>query len=89
MKATPPTIRIRGDNLALARAAAGLDNNAALAQAMGVHATTVARTLSGQAQLGVSFIAALLSAFPRLQFGDLFEVGSDVEGAPSREPIPA
>ncbi|MBW0090520.1 helix-turn-helix domain-containing protein [Pseudonocardia oceani] len=69
-----PTIQIRADNLALVRAAAGLSSNAALAQAMGVHPTTVSRTLKGDAALGVDFIAALLSAFPQVEFGQLFSV---------------
>lgn len=73
MKPVPPTIRIRSDNLSIARAAAGLDSDAALAHAMGLHSTSVYRTLSGQAQLGATFIAALLATFPDRKFDDLFE----------------
>lgn len=72
--ASPPTIQIRMENLAIARAAAGLTGNNQLAQAMGVSPAAVSRTLSGQAQLGVAFIAGLLSVFPHVKFGDLFAV---------------
>ncbi|GEL17651.1 helix-turn-helix domain-containing protein [Pseudonocardia asaccharolytica] len=69
-----PTIRIRTDQLDVARRAAGLVSDAALAQAMGMHGATVGRTLSGKAQLGGAFIAGLLKAFPGLSFEDLFAV---------------
>lgn len=69
-----PTIRIRTEQLDMARRAAGLVNDAALAHAMGVHSATVGRTLSGKAQLGGAFIAGLLRAFPALSFEDLFVV---------------
>lgn len=83
MKPVPPTIRIRPDNLSIARAAAGLDSDAALAHAMGLHSTSVARTLKGEAQLGATFIAALLAAFPGLGFDQLFEVAQESEAVPA------
>lgn len=79
MKPVPPTIRIRLDNLSIARATAGLNSDTALAQVMGLHPTTVKRTLTGQAQLGTAFIAALLATFPGVGFDRLFEVGADVD----------
>lgn len=76
-----PLIRIRHDHLALVRAATGLTTTAALAKAMKVHPTTVARTLKGEAQLGSDFIAAVLAAFPGVPFDQLFAVESATETA--------
>ena len=47
---------------------------AGLARAMNVDRSTVYRTLSGEADLGIVFITALLGAFPELGFEDLFEL---------------
>jgi len=52
----------------------GLKSQAALAEAMDVDRSTVYRTLSGDAALGIVFISALLEAFPELGFEDLFEL---------------
>lgn len=78
------TIHVRTEQLRKYRAVAKVSSIAALARRMEVHPTTVSRTLSGQSQLGVEFIAGLLGAFPELQFGDLFAVeyadqGGDVD----------
>ncbi|MDN5918553.1 MAG: helix-turn-helix domain-containing protein [Pseudonocardia sp.] len=88
MKPTPSTIRIREDNLALVRAAAGLASNGALAQRMGVAASTVSRTLNGQSSLGVSFIAGVMATFPGVPFGELFAV-EPVDAPAVAEAIPA
>lgn len=76
-----PTARIRADRLAFARRAAGLDTDAALARAMGMHPSNIARTLSGDSALTHRFVVALLGAFPRLGFDDLLidEAAADVE----------
>lgn len=70
---TAPSIRIRTEQLDLARRSAGLTTAHALAVRMGVHPSTVTRTLSGEAAPGTGFIAALLGVFPDLRFEDLFE----------------
>ncbi len=51
---------------------------AGLARAMNVDRSTVYRTLSGKADLGIDFIKALLDAFPELGLDDLFEVVAPV-----------
>lgn len=76
--------RIRADQLAFARRAAGLDTDAALARAMNMHASNVTRTLKGNAALTFRFTAALLAAFPKLTFDDLFvEDSADIEQIPA------
>ena len=65
-------IRIRADQLDFARRIAGLTSDNQLAQKMGVHRSTVGRTLSGAAQPSREFIAGLRAAFPGATFDDLF-----------------
>lgn len=85
----PSTIRIRYDNLALVRAAAGLVSNGALAQRMGVAPSTVSRTLSGQSALGVPFIAGIMATFPGVPFGELFAVEPADQTAAAPQAVPA
>lgn len=68
------TIRLRSGQLAKYRAMAGLTRNRALADAMGLHPTTLARTINGDAELSGRFIAGLLTVFEHLSFDDLFDV---------------
>ncbi|MFC5993518.1 transcriptional regulator [Pseudonocardia hispaniensis] len=84
-----PTIRIRAERLDLARRAAGLVTDTALADAMGIHKASVSRTLAGKSQLGGNFIGGLLRAFPGLTFEDLFTLGADDAGELRPEAIPA
>jgi plasmid maintenance system antidote protein VapI len=75
MTPTPmPSIALREEQLEKFRHLAGLTTAKALADKMGLHDTTVRRTLGGQTGLTSDFIARLLAAFPSLKFDDLFEV---------------
>lgn len=65
-------IRLRRDELLQARKAAGLDSDYALAMAIGVNRSTVARVLAGSLQPGAAFIAGVVAVFAR--FDRYFEV---------------
>ena len=69
-----PTIKIRAEQLDLVRRLTGLTSDVQLAQKMGVHRSTVARTLSGATAPSSEFIAGLRAAFPLTTFDDLFVV---------------
>ena len=71
-----PTIRIREGQLRKFRAMSGLTQDTELAARMGVNRGTVYRVVTQKKGLSEKFIAALLTAFPHLEFGDLFEVAS-------------
>lgn len=86
MKPTPgPTISVNVANFRLARGAAGLTTDTELAERMGVHATSVYRTLRGDTRPGGAFIAGALLAFPALKFDDLFLIDRE----PDDEAVPA
>jgi len=53
---------------------ANLTKDTELADRMGLHRSTVIRTLSGDAVLSGRFIASLITVFHPLTFDDLFEV---------------
>jgi hypothetical protein len=53
---------------------AGFQSEYALARAMEVNRSTVARVFSGQLKPGPAFIAGALTALAPLEFVDLFEV---------------
>jgi hypothetical protein len=72
-----PIIRIRTDQLDFARRLVGLTSDIQLAQQMGVHRSTVRRTLSDAVQPSREFIAGLRAAFPGATFDDLFDVVDD------------
>jgi DNA-binding XRE family transcriptional regulator len=68
------TLRLREEQLKLARAVAGLSRDTDLAARMGVSRHTVHRTITQATGLSAGFVAALLAVFPTLTFDDLFEV---------------
>ena len=51
--------------------------NAERAKHIGVNESTVARILAGKTAPGETFIAGVLTAFPALEFADLFDVIAD------------
>ena len=70
----PNTIKLRTDFFTKAARLAGYRSDYALAKAMDVNRSTVARVLSGELQPGPAFIGGALTALAPLQFHDLFEV---------------
>lgn len=56
------------------------------AAAIGVSEPALSRVIRGKRGPGADFIAALLNAFPQLEFADLFEVEVP---ATDDEPVPA
>ena len=70
----PNTIKLRTEVFARAARLAGFDSGYALAKAMDVNRSTVARVLSGELQPGPVFIGGALTALAPLRFEDLFEV---------------
>lgn len=68
------TLRLRTDQLAKFRAMTGLDTEAKLASAIGVHQATVNKVLRGRQTPSGQFIASLVSAFRGAAFDDLWEV---------------
>lgn len=71
-----PTIRIREGQLRKFRAMSGLTTDTELAARMGVNRGTIHRVLTQKKGLSEKFIASLLTVFPHLEFGDLFELAS-------------
>lgn len=69
-----PTVKLRAGQLRKYRAMANLTKDTDLADRMGVHRSTVIRTISGDAVLSGRFIAALITIFHPLTFDDLFEI---------------
>ncbi|MEV0679844.1 transcriptional regulator [Actinosynnema sp. NPDC050436] len=72
----PKTIRLRARAFAKAALLAGYHSDYALAKAMEVNRSTVARVLTGELRPGPAFIGGALSALAPMQFDDLFEVVS-------------
>ncbi|KOX21336.1 hypothetical protein ADK67_26725 [Saccharothrix sp. NRRL B-16348] len=70
----PNTIKLRADVFAKAARLAGFRSDYALAKAMDVNRSTVARVLSGELQPGPAFIGGALTALAPMQFDDLFEI---------------
>ncbi|CCH31649.1 transcriptional regulator [Actinosynnema sp. NPDC047251] len=68
------TVRLRRREFANAAKLAGFRSDYALAKAMGVNRSTVARVLGGGLRPGPMFIGSALNALAPLEFGDLFEV---------------
>ncbi|WP_342787207.1 hypothetical protein [Saccharothrix saharensis] len=68
------TVRLRTDVFTKAARLAGFRSDYALAKAMDVNRSTVARVLSGELQPGPAFIGGALIALAPMQFHDLFEV---------------
>lgn len=70
----PHTIRLRTDTFVKAVRLAGFRSDYALAKAMDVNRSTVARVVSGQLQPGPAFIGGALITLTPMQFDDLFEI---------------
>ncbi|QQQ80255.1 transcriptional regulator [Saccharothrix sp. 6-C] len=70
----PYTIKLRTDVFTKAARLAGFRSDYALAKAMGVNRSTVARVLGGELQPGPAFIGGALTALAPMQFEDLFEI---------------
>lgn len=70
----PYTIKLRTDAFAKSARLAGFRSDYALAKAMDVNRSTVARVLGGELQPGPAFIGGALTALAPMQFDDLFEI---------------
>lgn len=57
------------------------------AEGLKVNVATVSRVLDGKTAPGEQFIAAVLAAFPRMLFADLFEVHTDEAPADADEQV--
>jgi predicted DNA-binding transcriptional regulator AlpA len=69
-----PRIRIKQRQLHKFRRMVDLQKDTALAQKMGMSRQTVYRAIKQEKGLSEHFVVRLLSAFPALEFDDLFEV---------------
>ncbi|WP_447005511.1 transcriptional regulator [Saccharothrix isguenensis] len=78
----PNKIKLRTDVFSRAARLAGFTSDYALAKAMDVNRSTVARVLGGELQPGAAFIGGALTALAPMQFHDLFEVVSTRDDAP-------
>lgn len=76
-------IRLRTGQYVKFAALKGWKTQAAQATALNVTEPTVGRVLTGKRAPGEAFIAAVLTAFPELEFADLFEVVDDDEQVPA------
>ncbi|CCH29324.1 transcriptional regulator [Actinosynnema sp. NPDC047251] len=70
----PNAIRLRIATFANASLLAGYSSDYALAKAMNLNRSTVARVRNGELQPGSAFIAGALVALKPMQFEDLFDV---------------
>lgn len=70
----PNTIRLRTEAFTKAVRLAGFRSDYALAKAMDVNRSTVARVVNGDLQPGPAFIGGALTALAPMQFDDLFEI---------------
>ncbi|MBB5807973.1 hypothetical protein F4560_007741 [Saccharothrix ecbatanensis] len=75
----PHTVKLRTESFTKAGQLAGFHSDYALAKAMDVNRSTVARVLSGRLRPGSAFIGGALVALTPMQFHDLFEVVPDTE----------
>ncbi|KOX13713.1 hypothetical protein ADK67_43705 [Saccharothrix sp. NRRL B-16348] len=73
----PYTIKLRTDVFTKAARLAGFRSDYALAKAMEINRSTVARVLSGELQPGPAFIGGALLALTPMQFHDLFDIVPD------------
>jgi DNA transposition AAA+ family ATPase len=71
------TIRLRTSQFEKFCKIKGWKTQADKARGLKVTEPTVGRIVNGDRKPGEQFIAAVLSAFPELDFGDLFEVIDD------------
>lgn len=76
MQTSHPALRVRWDVVAALREVRGLEDDTALAQAMGVSRSSVSRVANGKQQPGPHFIAGLCLALGA-KFENLFEVVKD------------
>lgn len=70
----PHTVRLRTETFTKAVELAGSRSDYALARAMDVNRSTVARVMSGDLHPGPAFIGGTLVALAPMEFHDLFEV---------------
>jgi hypothetical protein len=70
----PHTIRLRKHEFTKACRLAGFPSGYAMAKAMGVNRSTVARVLDGELRPGAAFIAGTLIALAPMSFEDLFDI---------------
>jgi hypothetical protein len=75
----PYTVRLRQDHFTKAAQLARLCSDYALAKAMEINRSTVARVRNGELRPGPTFIGGALRALTPMQFDDLFEVVSHTE----------
>ncbi|MEU4803074.1 transcriptional regulator [Actinosynnema sp. NPDC023587] len=68
------SVRLRTTAFSRAARLGGFHSDYALAKAMDVNRSTVARVVSGELQPGPAFIGGALVALAPMQFEDLFEV---------------
>ena len=68
------TLRLRTRQLDKYMRLSGITTRAELARRMGMATSSVTRVLAGQSRPGETFVSRLISAFPDLEFDDLFEV---------------
>lgn len=80
----PAEIRLRVGEFKKFCLARGWVTETACAAGIGVAGSTLNRILSGKTRPGTAFIAAVLAAFPALEFDHLFEV-IDTDGADDGE----
>lgn len=73
-QAAPKTIKLRTDKFAKVAALNGWTSNAAIARAIGVSETQVARVIRGEADPGTQFIAGFLAAAEEVGFRRVFEI---------------
>lgn len=74
MHVTHPVIRLRAEEFHRRAQKAGLTSDTDIAERLGMNRTTVWRVLDGSIAPGERFIAAVLAAFPRIRFAEVFEV---------------
>ncbi|WP_231500225.1 transcriptional regulator [Saccharothrix sp. NRRL B-16314] len=82
----PKKIKLRTGVFSKAARLAGFTSDYALARAMDVNRSTVARVLGGELQPGPAFIGGALTALAPMQFDDLFEVVSSHDDTPDDTP---
>ncbi|WP_447002449.1 transcriptional regulator [Saccharothrix isguenensis] len=79
------TVKLRTDTFNKAMRLAGSQSDYAMAKAMGINRSTIARVTSGELRPGPVFIASALTALAPMQFHDLFEIVPTTTAQPSRD----
>ncbi|QFZ18470.1 helix-turn-helix domain-containing protein [Saccharothrix syringae] len=74
------TVKLKTTTFVKITEVAGFTSHYALARAMGLNRSTVARVVTGSLQPGTAFIAGALVALAPLSFDDLFEVVTQPTG---------